>query len=783
MAEFIDEPSRTRANKQKDPFGVDVDVIALIGLTQSMNSAMREETLTKTTQACGALIEHEAKGASQKAYDPKLHRQMLDRNRTMPWAMKRKAIQAINSGNGWTWERWDLKKKTTLGSHAISGALATGLFDIEKKSVGEKTDTTLLVFSEQGLRIISTSNLMSHLKLTRLPMVTEPSQWAVSDFDAAPYITTVANDGVAFNRKGSQAQRRVYPTWGNVVKVGNHLSQVQFKVDRTVVEATEFANDNAFALPKFPARIPERYPFPEDYEERPDEERKAIRKEAGARRKAIYQATVDQAKLENELSWLRRLGEYPAIWLPHSADWRGRLYPIGDLQFQREDRVRAAFRFAEGAPLGDDGLDWLAFHVANSASGDEHGKLDKLPIAERMAWGYRQLDLCRTLHRDWQGRPELWTQGIDKPFAFLQAAIEFAMGHEGGRTFVSTVPVGFDGTNSGLQHFSAIMRAEDEGALVNLTASDKPQDVYATVAREVEQLIGQWVSSPEAVTGAWKAEDVPAVLDACSQWINHGIDRSTVKRQVMTFVYSAQEIGFGDQIRTDIMAPLMAKVGLGQLDKHPFGEDNGFFAARVLARAIWQSLQSVIRFGSAAMEWLRTAAGVMANANMNMSWSTPLGANVVQETWKRGKEKRIELFMSSDRYTVPTTRGRNRVTVHGETKYVNKRSAMNGISPNYIHSRDACHLQMTVLACRDAGIKDFLMIHDQFSVPAGQATALNRILREQFVKMNEGHPLEDLRIHCQERLDAKGSTDVIPPVPAQGTLDLKGVLESPYFFS
>ncbi|MEZ5825299.1 MAG: DNA-directed RNA polymerase [Geminicoccaceae bacterium] len=538
MAEFIDKPSRTRAKKPEGPFGVDVDVIALIGLTQSMNSAMREDTISKAAQACGALIEQEAKGASQKAYDPKLHRQMLDRNRTMPWAMKRKAIQAINSGNGWTWTRWDLKRKTTIGGYAMAGALATGLFEIEHRTTNEKLAPTVLTLSEEGLRVISTSNLMSHLKLTRLPMVTEPSQWAVSDFDAAPYITTAANDGVAFNRKGSKAQRRVYPTWGGVVKVGNHLSQVQFKVDKSVVEAADLANDNGLSMPKFPAKIPERYLFPEDYEERPDEERRAIRKEAGARRKAIYQATVDQAKLENEQAWLKRLMDYPSIYLPHSADWRGRLYPIGDLQFQREDRVRAAFRFARGAPLGDDGLDWLAFHFANSASGDTHGKLDKKPIAERIAWGHQHLDLCRTLRKDWYNRLELWAQGIDKPFAFLQAAYEFADAHAAGRSFVSTVPVGFDGTNSGLQHFSAIMRADDEGRLVNLTASDAPQDVYAEVAEVVSGIVGMWQTDADMVAhdGVSPRSRMSKVRAACSKWINHGIDRSTVKRQVMTFV-------------------------------------------------------------------------------------------------------------------------------------------------------------------------------------------------------------------------------------------------------
>ena len=66
------------------------------------------------------------------------------------------------------------------------------------------------------------------------------------------------------------------------------------------------------------------------------------------------------------------------------------------------------------------------------------------------------------------------------------------------------------------------------------------------------------------------------------------------------------------------------------------------------------------------------------------------------------------------------------------------------------------------------------MIHDDFGTHAADAAALYRIIREQFVAMYEKHDV----------LSAFHSAyPMLPEPPCMGSLDLKQVLESPYFFS
>jgi len=40
------------------------------------------------------------------------------------------------------------------------------------------------------------------------------------------------------------------------------------------------------------------------------------------------------------------------FYTPMNCDWRGRVYALSHFNFQREDRVRALFLFANGEPIG-----------------------------------------------------------------------------------------------------------------------------------------------------------------------------------------------------------------------------------------------------------------------------------------------------------------------------------------------------------------------------------------------------------------------------------------------
>ena len=64
------------------------------------------------------------------------------------------------------------------------------------------------------------------------------------------------------------------------------------------------------------------------------------------------------------------------FYVPLNIDFRGRIYPIPHFNFTRDDRVRGLFLFADGKPIGKEGLLWLKTHVAARADGvawSDHG--------------------------------------------------------------------------------------------------------------------------------------------------------------------------------------------------------------------------------------------------------------------------------------------------------------------------------------------------------------------------------------------------------------------------
>ena len=78
-----------------------------------------------------------------------------------------------------------------------------------------------------------------------------------------------------------------------------------------------------------------------------------------------------------------------------------------------------------------------------------------------------------------------WTKA-DAPFSFYAACVDFSAALVSGDVagYASHLPIALDGSNSGVQHYSAAMRAE-EGRFVNLTPTEDMQDLYQAVADRV----------------------------------------------------------------------------------------------------------------------------------------------------------------------------------------------------------------------------------------------------------------------------------------------------------
>jgi DNA-directed RNA polymerase len=122
-----------------------------------------------------------------------------------------------------------------------------------------------------------------------------------------------------------------------------------------------------------------------------------------------------------------------------------------------------------------------------------------------------------------------------------------------------------------------------------------------------------------------------------------------------------------------------------------------------------------------------------------------------------------------------------RLAIDVSSTTIDKARQSSGISPNWVHSMDAAHMQLTVSRCHDMGMRSFSLIHDSYGTHAGNAWAMAQYLREEFVRMySETDVLAAFREEILERLP-EGTT--LPPLPPKGSLDLNQVLESPFFFA
>jgi DNA-directed RNA polymerase len=397
---------------------------------------------------------------------------------------------------------------------------------------------------------------------------------------------------------------------------------------------------------------------------------------------------------------------------------------------------------------------------------------------------------------------------VDSPVCFLAACLEWVGYLNEGNDFVSHVPVAFDGSCSGIQHFSAMLRDEIGGAAVNLVPSDSVKDIYGQVAAIVEQKVksdlvhgtpDKEVKKTDDGTGLEMNYIKYGTKFLASEWDKYGIDRKVTKRCVMTLPYGSKEYGFADHIFIDTVTP--AKL------KDPDSFKSPSQASRYMAKLIWDAVSQVVVKSVEAMAWLQKAASLLSSQRnskgepLPVFWVTPVGFPVWQNYRKCVMKKVSPIFkagayvqtFTSDDYFHENgslkmiNEGESRrlqVSIQCEEGGLDKIKQRNGVAPNYVHSMDASHLLLTVLHCNEKyGINSFAMIHDSYGTHAGLAEYLFKGVRETFVDTyTQNDVMQDLYEQVSLQLDSNLLKE-LPEVPAKGSLDLEQVKESLYAFA
>ncbi|KAF7233276.1 hypothetical protein EG68_08628 [Paragonimus skrjabini miyazakii] len=303
------------------------------------------------------------------------------------------------------------------------------------------------------------------------------------------------------------------------------------------------------------------------------EERRLAYREA---REAQKQYNETRSLWASELYRLSIANQYRdrVFWLPHSLDFRGRVYPCPPhFHHMGSDVARGLIVFARGLKLGERGLDWLRIHLVNLT-----GLKKRCSNKERLDFANTIIDEALDSARNpFNGRR--WWQEQEEPWQTLACCREIAaaLDHPSGPVdYVSHFPVHQDGSCNGLQHYAALGRDQRGAESVNLTDKQYPQDVYGDVVEVVE---------------AQRRIDAAAGVPV-AQVLEGFVRRKVIKQSVMTTVYGVTLYGASEQIRKQ----------LRELDDFPAREWLGP-AGAYLARLTLASIGTIFTSSTDIQAW------------------------------------------------------------------------------------------------------------------------------------------------------------------------------------
>jgi len=748
------------------------EVMALAGLSVMMDSVARNATLNSCLVNLGKTLEMELWSARLRRFDKRLAKRIEDKVRRDHVSMRYrvKAAKAIAGLEGFREAAFKPSDSVKLAAPLLSCILSsTDIFEIWDYHTGEGKTVRRIGLTEEASDVIAEANYSeSWMEPMWQPMIVPPKDW--DTFETGAYLDPSLSLQLKLVKGATKQQvkdinRRIERgELKDLLDSINLIQRTPYTVNSYTLAAVHWAWQNEMPIKKFPqhehVELPER---PEGYDDWEPAEKKGWVLER--RKKLMRNREIDGGRviMYHDLSTAFFLEQYDEFFLPHNMDFRGRVYPVPSFNHHRDSYCKSLFLLKRAKPIGEEGFKFLALKVADLG---DFEKISKAPLQDRLDWVIDNEDKILQCGTDFAGSYDIWSLA-DKPFEFLAACHEYAKVCEHGFTYPCGLPIGLDGSNSAAQHYSAASRSRDEGAMVNLTVTDKPQDIYQVVANKVIEKLN--------------TDDT----DMSRLWLDYGVTRSVVKRQTMTFGYGSNLFGFAEQLKDDLMKPLANDVMKGRLDKHPFGEDDGYQAANFMAKIVWQSVNEVIFKAAEGMSYFKSLADICSKDGKLMAWTTPLNFPVVHR-YDQMVGKKIKLYLH-DRDT--GIRKRTQVTVlekrdeHSAITTPDKRKNRSSVSPNVIHSMDACHLQMTVLnAVDNHRIRDFFLIHDSFGVMPADCPRMFNAVRESFVELYSASCLYTmLADQVRQYLDDPDAA-IFPEIPEKGDLDLDEVLRSQYCF-
>jgi DNA-directed RNA polymerase len=537
------------------------------------------------------------------------------------------------------------------------------------KSVAGESAPQLINATPSTLKKIAHTNATAELiSPVYPPMLVPPQDW--DSLYGSPYLTTQLQAPNFVRVKGSVKKHYDLMEGADLSKVYqavNTLQRVPWVIDEEMLAAAidemsaekdpklpqwdpKFSKDNLLKEREATAMSDEEYT-------RRDEERKKhssdFYKHQAEVKGVIAAREADRRILESAREYLGK-----QIYIPYNLDWRGRIYSICQLSYQGSDAIKGIFRFANGRPIGKDGLTWLKIHLANCYADG----VDKLKFEDRIKWADENLDID--------------FNEAENPIQFLAAQRELKKAN-GDLNFVSSLPIGIDASCSGMQCLAGVTEDGEAAALVNLGGSDEPNDIYISIGDKLEYSAeSKWHTAGPLLE---KMKIKP---------------RKLVKRMTMTSMYGVTDYGMIEAFRKDLRPFLNELVKQTGETMATLCDDH--------RDAFKRAFRSAAPVQSALLGWFEQKGSTSTNP---LIWTAPSGFRVIQ-MYNLTKQTKVNTRL---------TQRRSSTIIVEPTDEINQEKMASGLAPNFTHSIDSALLVEIVNQASSRGLSSAIAtIHDAY---------------------------------------------------------------------
>ena len=513
-----------------------------------------------------------------------------------------------------------------------------------------------------------------------------------------------------------------------------------------------------------------------------------------------------EAKKAEALQVLKAAEPYVGkkFYQQYTCDSRGRFYPLSAyLNELNSDNAKGMLSFYDGLPLGNNGKAQLFHHIANMWGEDKLSHVDRVRFVEDNYYNFVKYGNKPTEAKGWMQASE--------PIQFLSAVIELAkldkhfVDGKDIKDFISHTICYRDGSNNGLQWLMSLAKDHKNAHLVNVkkTEDNKPGDMYSHVAQSVQSTMHNkakeedsrsldyynlYFKSIEKIRNRWRVADLNNDISAerkkkLIRWyqrrykeelkltdivywdkakFTHKEWRKIVKRNVMTYGYSASKQGMGEQIIEDTQD--MSNVYLSN-KQHS--------AARALGSLVYNTIESEFPEVASTMKLFKdNCEAYMKKTGKQYSHNTLISNFPFAQHYVKYKTAVIKY--QDGLYVMNNNKSFEWIDlvqfkIKTEVPVLNLGKAKAAISPNSIHNLDSLHLMLVIDACEF----DIVSAHDSFGCHAANVNDMQKVIRTQFKRIIDANPLEH---------NLKETGNLVPMIK-QGQLDSSDILESEYAFA